>query len=58
VTKKLGSKHSDIQAVIRAGKKGAKHRTAKRNRRLSKLEARADQRLREETLHLTDSWVD
>ena len=32
----LGTKHSDLPAVIRAGKSGAKKRTIKRNRREAK----------------------
>ena len=32
----LGTKHSDTQAVVRAGKKGAKKRTVKRNRQAAK----------------------
>lgn len=34
IANKLGTKHSDLLAVIRAGKKGAKKRTNKHNRQL------------------------
>lgn len=32
VADKLGTKHSDLLAVIRSGKRGAKRRTVKHNR--------------------------
>ena len=32
IADKLGTKHTDLLAVIRAGKKGAKRRTVKHNR--------------------------
>lgn len=37
---KLGTQHSDLLAVIREGKSGAKRRTVKRNRRKAKTELR------------------
>lgn len=41
IAEELGSHHGDTQAVIRSGKRGAKKRTTRRERRESKLQARA-----------------
>lgn len=48
IAKLLGSHHSDTQAVIRSGKRGAKNRTNRRTRRMSKLQQRAMELLTEE----------
>lgn len=40
IANKLGIQHSDLLAVIRAGRSGAKRRTVKRNRRKAKTELR------------------
>ena len=40
IAKLLNSKHSDTIAVIRAGKRKAKHRTVKRNRMTIKRDLR------------------
>jgi hypothetical protein len=37
IARELKSKHSDTVAVIRSGKRGAKHRTNKRRRQLEKV---------------------
>jgi len=42
IADKLGTKHSDLLAVIRSGKKGAKKRTVKRNRHIEKSNLRND----------------
>lgn len=38
IADQLGTKHSDTEAVIRAGKKGAKKRTSRHNRQKQKTE--------------------
>jgi len=48
IAKELGSHHSDTQAVVRSGKRGAKKRTNRLERRISKLQARAMESLTEE----------
>ena len=55
IAKALNSKHSDTQAVIRSGKKGAKRRT---NRRRRQMETRADQLLKQENAGITDEWYE
>jgi uncharacterized protein YdaU (DUF1376 family) len=47
IAEALKSKHSDTQAVIRSGKRGAKNRTNRRERRMSKVQARAMEPLTE-----------
>jgi hypothetical protein len=59
IAQEIGTKHSDTQAVIRSGKKGAKRRTNRRQRRyMKKLEERADKILYEENHGITDYWLE